>query len=88
MRMSLTHSLRKVVEVLVVASIVALCSAAGAQQKFTDDFLPTNSAANYQAPQSGYDVSLFSSLRWRNIGPDRGGRSIASAGVVKRPLEY
>src|SRR5436190_1460872 len=35
-----------------------------------------------------YDPSLFSALRWRNIGPNRGGRSIASTGVVKRPLEY
>jgi hypothetical protein len=38
-------------------------------------------------PNSGFE-SLFSSLRWRNIGPNRGGRSIASTGVVKRPLEY
>src|SRR5512133_3415958 len=27
-------------------------------------------------------------LRWRNIGPLRGGRSQAVAGSVKRPLEY
>src|ERR1051326_3763419 len=27
-------------------------------------------------------------LRWRNIGPNRGGRSQAVAGSVKRPLEY
>jgi hypothetical protein len=37
---------------------------------------------------SGYDASLFSSLRWRNVGPNRGGRSIASVGVVGRPQEY
>src|SRR5579862_1274533 len=30
----------------------------------------------------------FGALRWRNIGPNRGGRSQASAGSVKRPLEY
>jgi photosystem II stability/assembly factor-like uncharacterized protein len=30
----------------------------------------------------------FDSLRWRNIGPKRGGRSLAVAGSVKRPLEY
>jgi photosystem II stability/assembly factor-like uncharacterized protein len=40
------------------------------------------------AQQTGYDTALFNSLRWRNIGPNRGGRSIASTGVVKRPLEY
>jgi photosystem II stability/assembly factor-like uncharacterized protein len=27
-------------------------------------------------------------LRWRNIGPNRGGRSIAVAGSADRPLEY
>src|SRR2546422_3530850 len=30
----------------------------------------------------------FGALRWRNIGPNRGGRSIAVAGSVARPLEY
>ncbi len=31
---------------------------------------------------------FFSGLRWRNIGPDRGGRSIAVAGHPERPLDY
>jgi photosystem II stability/assembly factor-like uncharacterized protein len=35
-----------------------------------------------------YDATVFQSLKWRSIGPDRGGRSITSAGSVKRPLEY
>jgi photosystem II stability/assembly factor-like uncharacterized protein len=35
-----------------------------------------------------YDASLFGSLHWRNIGPQRGGRSIASSGSVQRPNEY
>jgi photosystem II stability/assembly factor-like uncharacterized protein len=30
----------------------------------------------------------FGALRWRNIGPNRGGRSLAIAGSAKRPLEY
>src|SRR5947209_2398237 len=30
----------------------------------------------------------FGALRWRNIGPERGGRSIAVAGSASRPLEY
>ena len=44
-----------------------------------------------QAPraQSGVviDAKLFGSLQWRNIGPLRGGRSIAVAGVRGRPRE-
>src|SRR5215472_3311965 len=30
----------------------------------------------------------FGALRWRSIGPQRGGRSIAVAGSAQRPLEY
>jgi photosystem II stability/assembly factor-like uncharacterized protein len=42
-----------------------------------------------QSPSSGsYDPNLLSGLRWRNIGPNRGGRSIACTGAPSRPLEY
>ncbi len=33
------------------------------------------------------DSLLFGSYAWRNIGPDRGGRSIAVSGVRGRPME-
>jgi photosystem II stability/assembly factor-like uncharacterized protein len=33
------------------------------------------------------DSTLLAGYRWRNIGPDRGGRSIASSGVRGRPNE-
>ena len=33
------------------------------------------------------DSALLAGYRWRNIGPDRGGRSIAVSGVVGRPEE-
>ncbi|WP_437370249.1 WD40/YVTN/BNR-like repeat-containing protein [Maribacter litoralis] len=32
--------------------------------------------------------SLFTGLKWRNIGPFRGGRSVASTGVVGQPMVY
>jgi photosystem II stability/assembly factor-like uncharacterized protein len=35
-----------------------------------------------------YDADMFKALSWRNIGPNRGGRSIACAGSTKRPFEY
>jgi photosystem II stability/assembly factor-like uncharacterized protein len=35
-----------------------------------------------------YDASVFNALKWRNIGPVRGGRSLACAGSPSRPLEY
>jgi len=34
------------------------------------------------------DETYLSGLKWRNIGPNRGGRSIAVAGSASRPLEY
>ncbi len=33
------------------------------------------------------DSTLLSSYRWRNVGPDKGGRSIAVSGVKGRPKE-
>jgi photosystem II stability/assembly factor-like uncharacterized protein len=40
------------------------------------------------AADSGLDSTLFRGLRWRSIGPARGGRSQAVAGSPSRPLEY
>lgn len=34
------------------------------------------------------DTSFFGGLKWNNIGPNRGGRSIAVGGSTARPLEY
>src|SRR5262247_3418991 len=48
-------------------------------------------SAYAQLPSSAstrFDASLFNALRWRNIGPDRGGRSIACAGSTARIFEY
>src|SRR2546429_4414689 len=86
MRTALTSCPRKIVEVLIVVSFLSLCYAAVAQQIARSEIVSFNKDSS-QAP-TGYDASLFSSLRWRNLGRDRGGRSIASAGGVKRPLEY
>lgn len=40
-------------------------------------------AQTQQVPQA-----LFQGLQWRNVGPNRGGRSIAVTGTATRPLEY
>ena len=37
---------------------------------------------------AAYNPGVFDSLKWRNIGPDRGGRSLTCAGSPSRPLEY
>ncbi len=45
--------------------------------------------ANRQSSTPGkYDTSLYNGLKWRNIGPFRGGRSIAVAGVPGEPMIY
>src|SRR5687767_1045246 len=43
--------------------------------------------APLDARQQGVDPALLNAYRWRSIGPDRGGRSIAVAGVKGRPRE-
>lgn len=41
-----------------------------------------------QAGSSAYPAALLHGLSWRNLGPNRAGRSIACAGSSARPLEY
>ena len=62
--------------------LIALCLAA------TSIAARTQEAATTQSPTTTIDASLLSGLRWRSIGPARGGRSQAVAGSTKRPLEY
>lgn len=38
--------------------------------------------------QPKLDTEAFEGIKWRNIGPFRGGRSVASAGVVSDPMTY
>jgi photosystem II stability/assembly factor-like uncharacterized protein len=38
--------------------------------------------------QSTYDTTAFGALRWREVGPYRGGRSVAGIGSAQRPLEF
>jgi photosystem II stability/assembly factor-like uncharacterized protein len=46
---------------------------------------PSTAAA---APSKTVDPSLYAGLKWRNVGPQLGGRSIAVAGSSARPKEY
>ncbi|MEQ8711758.1 MAG: glycosyl hydrolase [Cyclobacteriaceae bacterium] len=40
------------------------------------------------APTVDYDTALYNKMKWRNIGPFRGGRSTTSTGVVGNPYTY
>jgi photosystem II stability/assembly factor-like uncharacterized protein len=45
------------------------------------------SATRLDAPPTPFDTLFTKGLKWRSIGPDRGGRSIAVSGVRGRPNE-
>src|SRR5258705_238951 len=48
---------------------------------------PSTATAQSHLAAALLDSALLRSYRWRNIGPDRGGRSIAVSGVRGRPRE-
>ncbi|MBI3792900.1 MAG: glycosyl hydrolase, partial [Gemmatimonadetes bacterium] len=48
----------------------------------------TRPAQPAPAAPVAYDSAVFGSLKWREMGPARGGRSVAVAGSTKRPNEY
>ncbi|MEO5895256.1 MAG: glycosyl hydrolase [Vicinamibacterales bacterium] len=48
---------------------------------------PTTGAQQAPAQSAQFDSPVTSVLRWRSVGPDRGGRSIAVSGVKGRPRE-
>jgi photosystem II stability/assembly factor-like uncharacterized protein len=63
---------------------LAMLIAAGLQRMSTPEVYA-------QAPAGaadGLDPTLLSGLRWRSVGPARGGRSQAVAGSTSRPFEY
>jgi photosystem II stability/assembly factor-like uncharacterized protein len=62
--------------------IAALCLAGTAALAQEDD----GETAEEELPEGAQ--AYFTGLEWRNIGPDRGGRSISGAGSVARPNEY
>jgi photosystem II stability/assembly factor-like uncharacterized protein len=47
-----------------------------------------SSKSSTETASSAVSEKLFSEMKWRNIGPYRGGRSIAVAGHADQPLTY
>jgi photosystem II stability/assembly factor-like uncharacterized protein len=50
--------------------------------------LLSQDVAYAQTAAQAYDASFFQGMKWRGIGINRGGRSIAVAGSMARPNEY
>ncbi|HEY7474830.1 MAG TPA: hypothetical protein VH679_07445 [Vicinamibacterales bacterium] len=61
-----------------IAVLIALAGMAGA----------SHDAPPVHARQAGYDPGLYSGLRWRLLGPFRGGRVATVSGVPGRPHEF
>jgi photosystem II stability/assembly factor-like uncharacterized protein len=43
---------------------------------------------NQALPSSGYNEGMYDAMKWRNVGPFRGGRSAAVTGVAGKPNLY
>ncbi len=41
-----------------------------------------------QTPAPTFNADLYKGLKWRNIGPFRGGRSVTATGVKQNPMTY
>ena len=67
-----------------VATSTSAFRAAGLEAAFAQD----QDAAPAQDAAHAYSEDLWGGLEWRNVGPPRGGRSIAAAGSGARPFEY
>ncbi|MDP9203569.1 MAG: glycosyl hydrolase [Gemmatimonadota bacterium] len=74
---------RCVVGAALPIALLIPCSASSQRQP-----LPGSTQPAIPSSPALYDTSAFAALRWREIGPFRGGRSVAVAGSSKRPNEY
>lgn len=70
--------------ILLCLALLAIADLASAQKK--------NRGAKVESPiqmEAAPDYNqIFKAVKWRSIGPYRGGRSVASSGVVSDPLTY
>src|SRR5438552_1017729 len=70
-----------------LALLVVASRGSGCQPESVAGILPTDHGLGAHAAQ-GYDPSNYKDLQWVNVGPNRGGRSVACTGVRTRPSEY
>jgi photosystem II stability/assembly factor-like uncharacterized protein len=85
--------LRTVPPLLVAVALAADASHADAQRRAAAPAAPTTTAPTVARPALpaaalAPDTTTFRTLQWRNIGPFRGGRAVAVAGVPSQPLTY
>lgn len=66
----------------------ALIGSAVVEAQVTPPPRPATQQAQRPAVPTPLPATAFAALKYRNIGPNRGGRSIAAGGSAKRPREY
>jgi photosystem II stability/assembly factor-like uncharacterized protein len=76
------------VKVSQLLSRTALLVAVAAPPAWAQSPAAAAAAATAAAPAARYDSLAFSALKWREIGPFRGGRSVAVGGSDARPRVY
>ena len=75
-----------------LAAVIAPFAALSAQQPMTpapaNDIRPSIPLNPPQLRGDAIDTAAINSLKWRELGPYRGGRSVAVTGVASRPNEF
>jgi photosystem II stability/assembly factor-like uncharacterized protein len=69
-----------------LAILALAATAAGVAIKAQAPATPASANAPAAPPQ--FDSASFAALQWRNIGPFRGGRAVAAAGVPQQPRTF
>src|SRR5918911_1452052 len=69
---------------IAIAACALIVATTATTPRSTDSLRARVAASAVAAP---LDSALLKSYKWRSIGPDRGGRSIAATGVRGRPKE-
>ncbi len=67
--------MKRICTFLVLACLITITSDAQRRRNKASTYTPV-------------DTTLYQGLKWRNIGPFRGGRSVACSGVVTDPMTY
>jgi len=75
-------TLRSLIPIILAASPAAVSAQAGAVRQ------SASASKGSSAMAAAVDPKLLTGLRWRNIGPARGGRVTAVAGVPSQPMTF
>src|SRR4051794_3869418 len=71
---------------VLLRSLTVAATLAGAALHAQPPATPTPASSQAAPPQ--FDSASFAALRWRTIGPFRGGRVVAVAGVPQQPRTF